>query len=382
MLRQVNFCSNNTEVADNKNPKPTVSVVKIPESKDTVELSSKKKEQKKDVPETCYTIAGIGTVIGATGAAIGLHKANALKNVENAFSRVFTDLRETVPANVVGKLQKLTDIAVTDKLTGLYNRRKYDANVLTLVERAKQSGEKLHLAIVDFDNFKGINEMLHHTTGDVFLQIIADNAKIVSEKHGLLPYRYGGEEFIMLMSSKDKQAAKEIVDELAKNINEDPRLKEYMPKFIDSAKSRLTELKGKQAKTQAYYDFKHKTNNPILEREEGMKFLRSHVDELPESIRGKVKAEIDKIDAENLGNENIFHCINQHFHYIREINQIEDWIKHVTKVVGDKPQGFTISGGVAEFNPEMMVTPKDLLKHADKLLDQSKKMGKAIVSAD
>lgn len=382
MLNQVGLNSQNNEIKNNNYPITKQYLKKTGMSKDVVEFSGHSEESKPKTNKLSLLIGGIGAAFGAAGVAIATHKTIALRNIENGFKAVFTDLRESTPKTLKEMLDKLTEIATTDKLTGLFNRRKYDANVATLFERAKASGENLHLAIVDFDNFKGINEMLHHTTGDVFLQLIADNAKKIAEKHGIAPYRYGGEEFILLMSSKDKKAAKTITEELAKSINSDPRLKEYLGVFLQKSNERVSELKKKQALTQAYYDFKHQVRDEALERTEGLKFLNEHVSELNESVRDKVKAEIRDIEAKNLGNASIFHCINQHFHHIREINQIEDWITHVNKVVNGEAQGFTISGGVAEFSPELMKTPKDLLKHADKLLDQSKKVGKATVSVN
>ena len=382
MLNQVGFNFQNIEIKNNNSPIIKQYLKQTGVSKDIVEFSGRNEEQKPKASKLSLLIGGLGAGFGAAGVAIATHKTIALRNIENGFKTVFTDLRESTPKTLKEMLDKLTGIATTDKLTGLFNRRKYDANVATLFEKAKNNGENLHLAIVDFDNFKGINEMLHHTTGDVFLQLIADNAKKVAEKHGIAPYRYGGEEFILLMSSKDKKAAKAITEELAKNINADPRLKAYLDTFLSKANERVSELRKKQALTQAYYDFKHKVKDEALERTEGLKFLNEHVDQLSESVRDKVKAEIRDIETKNLENASIFHCINQHFHHIREINQIEDWISHVNKVVNGEAQGFTISGGVAEFSAETMKTPKDLLKHADKLLDQSKKVGKATVSVD
>lgn len=94
--------------------------------------------------------------------------------------------------------QKLKELSSTDSMTGLANRRCFDAALEQEWSRAKRSGESLALAIFDVDHFKLYNDYYGHPAGDACLREVAGVLK-----HGLkrsidLAARYGGEEFVFL----------------------------------------------------------------------------------------------------------------------------------------------------------------------------------------
>jgi diguanylate cyclase (GGDEF)-like protein len=107
----------------------------------------------------------------------------------------------------------LVDLAVRDGLTGLFNRRYFNELIAVEVNRLKRSPASLSLLMLDIDNFKNYNDTQGHPAGDVLLK---DAAKVF--KNSVRPSdavcRYGGEEFIIILSQTDKMAAKIVAERL------------------------------------------------------------------------------------------------------------------------------------------------------------------------
>src|SRR5690606_27094720 len=88
------------------------------------------------------------------------------------------------------------EMAVTDGLTGLHNRRYLDSHLTTLFERAQNRGTPLSLLIADIDRFKSINDGWGHDAGDAVLKEFA--ARVRRGVRGIdLVCRFGGEEFVV-----------------------------------------------------------------------------------------------------------------------------------------------------------------------------------------
>lgn len=105
------------------------------------------------------------------------------------------------------ELAQVRQIAVTDGLTGLLNRRAFDQ---TLTEIIEQSGsETTCLSILDIDHFKRVNDTYGHTIGDHVIKYVATLLKKHAEDHHHVA-RYGGEELAIIMPNTPKQKAIEI----------------------------------------------------------------------------------------------------------------------------------------------------------------------------
>ena len=109
-------------------------------------------------------------------------------------------------------LEQARKAAEQDHLTGLPNRRAFEARLKEEVTLAQANGEALSVAFCDIDHFKKINDTHGHDTGDRVLKFVGSLlAKISGEKCHVA--RHGGEEFVMVFRGKTAAEACEIVDQ-------------------------------------------------------------------------------------------------------------------------------------------------------------------------
>ncbi len=106
--------------------------------------------------------------------------------------------------------------ANTDELTGLYNRR-YFNNFLKLAISTLGDTGNLHIAMLDIDDFKVVNDKYGHPFGDTVLQRFAKILK-KTESEGATACRYGGEEFLLLIPKKDRAEALQIVEKIIETV--------------------------------------------------------------------------------------------------------------------------------------------------------------------
>ena len=118
-------------------------------------------------------------------------------------------------------VQLSIEMAITDALTGLYNRRYMETHVGTLVDQAIARGKPLSVLILDIDYFKSINDSHGHDAGDDVLQDFA--IRIRKSIRGIdLACRYGGEEFVVVMPETDMAVATMVAERLRRRIASEP----------------------------------------------------------------------------------------------------------------------------------------------------------------
>lgn len=108
-------------------------------------------------------------------------------------------------------------MSVTDPLTGLYNRRHFEDNLEREFLRAKRYGNDLSFAIIDVDYFKKVNDNFGHSFGDYVLKEIAYLLNQTFRKTDLV-FRYGGEEFAVIITETSKEKAIIPLERLRQNI--------------------------------------------------------------------------------------------------------------------------------------------------------------------
>ncbi|MBC2773623.1 PleD family two-component system response regulator [Rhizobium sp. AQ_MP] len=110
-------------------------------------------------------------------------------------------------------VRQTIELAVTDGLTGLHNRRYLDTHLRTLFARAKVRGRPLTICITDIDRFKQVNDVYGHDAGDEVLKEFA--GRIRSTVRGAdLACRFGGEEFVVVMPDTAADVAATVAERL------------------------------------------------------------------------------------------------------------------------------------------------------------------------
>jgi two-component system cell cycle response regulator len=135
-------------------------------------------------------------------------------------ARVRTQLRKKRYADRLRhNVQLSLEMAITDQLTGLHNRRYMSRHLDNLVSGAQKSGKPLAFLIMDIDHFKSVNDTYGHDIGDEVLRDFA--GRISANVRGIdLACRYGGEEFVVVMPDTDFAFAMTIAERLRKSVEE------------------------------------------------------------------------------------------------------------------------------------------------------------------
>ncbi|HHT0605547.1 TPA: GGDEF domain-containing protein [Legionella anisa] len=97
-------------------------------------------------------------------------------------------------------IEEIKTLSITDSLTGLYNRRHFDALLYNELKTAQHHHYPIHLVLIDIDNFKFINDTYGHPSGDDFLIYVANTLKNATKCASDMIFRLGGDEFALIVS--------------------------------------------------------------------------------------------------------------------------------------------------------------------------------------
>ena len=141
---------------------------------------------------------------------------------QELLARVRTQIRrKRYNEHLRQSLTQTIEMAVTDGLTGLHNRRYLDSHLKTLFERAMNRRRPLSLMITDIDRFKAINDTYGHDAGDEILREFA--ARLRKNVRGIdLACRYGGEEFVVVMPDTEPALANIVAERVREQIAQQP----------------------------------------------------------------------------------------------------------------------------------------------------------------
>jgi two-component system cell cycle response regulator len=118
-------------------------------------------------------------------------------------------------------VQLSIEMAMTDALTGLHNRRYMELHLGSLIEQALARGKPLAVLVLDIDHFKAINDGHGHDAGDDVLREFG--MRVRKSIRGIdLACRYGGEEFVIVMPETDVSVASMVAERLRRRIAADP----------------------------------------------------------------------------------------------------------------------------------------------------------------
>ncbi len=111
--------------------------------------------------------------------------------------------------------EKIQELTITDDLTGLYNSRYLHSSLAAEVERAKRFDYELSMVFFDLDYFKTVNDKHGHLCGSKMLKEVANLVRHTVRTVDIA-YRYGGDEFVVVMPETSKKNARKVADKLRK----------------------------------------------------------------------------------------------------------------------------------------------------------------------
>lgn len=164
------------------------------------------------------------------------------------------------------------ELAVTDSLTGLYNRRYLQTHLDNMITRAQREGKPISVMMMDIDHFKSVNDTHGHSSGDVVLREFA--ARVQRCIRGMdLAARFGGEEFVVVMPDTDMELAAGVAERLRDMVSEsamhDPEAGIDIPVTVSIGVAGITGPHGGsddllRSADEALYEAKHKGRDRVV----------------------------------------------------------------------------------------------------------------------
>jgi len=158
-------------------------------------------------------------ISGEKFEAVGLKKDKTELPIELSLHKITTEEGEFFLSfiedisNRIEMQNKLYQQAITDSLTGLYNRRYFDEKITKEFQRSKRHKRIFSILIVDIDGFKQANDLYGHSFGDELLIKARDVFQQVLRTEDAI-FRYGGDEFAMILPETVKEGAIDVSERL------------------------------------------------------------------------------------------------------------------------------------------------------------------------
>jgi diguanylate cyclase (GGDEF)-like protein len=120
------------------------------------------------------------------------------------------------------------EMGIRDRLTGLYNRHYFNDVIRRELARSRRHGMAISVLLVDVDRFKAINDVRGHQVGDEVLQFVA-NYLTACVRESDLVFRWGGDEFLILLTQADEASAAQKAEELGRSLPHIPGAEHLQP---------------------------------------------------------------------------------------------------------------------------------------------------------
>lgn len=153
----------------------------------------------------CISLLPIKTQDSKFGAVLVVSQRKEITETEQNFLKLFTN-QVDLAITIAGLFETIRNQAVTDPMTGLYNRRYFSSYIVQEVERSSRLKQPFSLITLDLDHLKQINDTFGHSIGDeaicTIAHVLKKNARNID-----ISVRFGGEEFGILLPGIDSKGA-------------------------------------------------------------------------------------------------------------------------------------------------------------------------------
>lgn len=133
------------------------------------------------------------------------------KRKQGKINGIFAIVRDVTEKKETQK--KINELAYTDQLTGLPNRHWFYQNLQEVVKRAQEQQQAIAILLIDFDDFKGINDVLGHHGGDLFLKQVSARIHACLMKNATIS-RLGGDEFIIVLEEGTEEDVRRLAEQI------------------------------------------------------------------------------------------------------------------------------------------------------------------------
>ena len=149
---------------------------------------------------------------------------NEFENIQQNFNVLHDEFQSKinelnkVSKKLIDSNNKFKELALSDELTSLYNRRSFDLRLIEETSRSDRYKQELSLIMIDLDDFKRYNDTHGHQTGDKLLKEVAYmTRKSIRESDSA--FRYGGDEFAVLLPVCDIKNAEHVAQRLVEKVS-------------------------------------------------------------------------------------------------------------------------------------------------------------------
>ncbi len=148
---------------------------------------------------------------------IRLKKDNRIYELSGFLLRIDGRIEKRRYQLIIRDITEEVRLSTFDPLTNIYNRRFINGFMIQEIERSKRSYKKFSIVICDIDDFKKINDIHGHLSGDIVLKSVS---QLITNtiRHLDVVGRYGGDEFMIILPEASGQTASHIVDRIRFNI--------------------------------------------------------------------------------------------------------------------------------------------------------------------
>ena len=179
----------------------------------------KKSERTKNIP-----VIFISSMDTSEDEVRGL-SAGAVDYITKPFTNEVVQLRVGLHMKLIEQMRTIENLSLYDSLTGIRNRRSFNLTMQEEWEKAVDNGHSISMIMLDIDRFKLFNDKYGHLCGDICLKAVAHALKIT--RNNDLVFRWGGEEFAVLLPNTSLIDAERLAERLREAVAATPI--EYKP---------------------------------------------------------------------------------------------------------------------------------------------------------